>query len=128
MNVEALKELRRVIQAVPVGQLDMNVWRSRCGTFACAAGWMAQDAWFVNMGWGVHSWGGLTFDGEDMTYHESFETLKRFFGINLSDAAHLFDPNHYEDDVCNMHDGTDDYLVPNAVVVARIDALLEGRS
>ena len=43
-----LRELRRVIDGLPLGALQMDDWV--CGTQACVAGWAAQDPWFRDQG------------------------------------------------------------------------------
>jgi hypothetical protein len=58
MNTEALRQMIRVLEAVPDKKFDIASWRSdgmfgpvrralgACGTTACAVGWAAHDPWF----------------------------------------------------------------------------------
>lgn len=47
-NIEALRQLRRVVKAAPAERFHMETWFSwsHCETAACAAGWASKDDWF----------------------------------------------------------------------------------
>ena len=68
MNVQAFKELKRVLSNVPEGQLDMTSWNS------CACGHATRDEWFRSQG---------------LTTCTDFPTAAAFFEITRAQAEAL---------------------------------------
>lgn len=46
LNIEALRQLRRVVENAAEEQLDMASYQSECGTTRCVAGHAAFDPWY----------------------------------------------------------------------------------
>jgi hypothetical protein len=68
VNVQAFKELKRVLSNVPEGQLDMTSWNS------CACGHATRDEWFRSQG---------------LTTCTDFPTAAAFFEITRAQAEAL---------------------------------------
>jgi hypothetical protein len=56
-NIEALKQLKRVVRNAPVERFNMGSQIivsddevNNCGTAMCAAGWASVDPWFIRRG------------------------------------------------------------------------------
>jgi hypothetical protein len=119
-NVERLQQLRRVVNAAPDDRFHMAAWcdRSTCGTTYCAAGWAAVDRWFrentsIDEIFSVNAKGFVTVESEDV-----FGDLAQLFGLTNESAFNLFGLVPLSDDP---------HLVTKAMVIANIDALIEGR-
>lgn len=115
MYVERLKQLRRVIEAVPEDRLDMSVWCNpyhACGTSYCAGGWAAVDPWFRE---NTEIGSIFVVDEQNRVEHvpdgRTFEKLASLFDIDEDDADELFD-------------GPDD--VTKRDVINNIDRLIRG--
>lgn len=129
-NIEALEQLRRVVEAAPEERLDMRKWcgKSACGTTYCAAGWAAIDPWFQRNTDILDTFDvreGTTRDGVLTTLvgHRrgagmASKALARIFGIRWREAVFLFGLN-----LDNDHLPSD---VTKAEVLERIDALIAG--
>lgn len=104
-NIEALKQLRRVVLAAREAQFDMALFgkRTTCGTVCCAAGWAALDPWFlVNTEIGkvlpikpaTAATGGLFENHQlfdvDFSSCTPIDGLAGVFGIGQEDACALF--------------------------------------
>lgn len=52
IRYERLRELRRVVEAVPPEHLKMDAFsqKTECGTAYCAGGWAAIDPYFIKIG------------------------------------------------------------------------------
>jgi hypothetical protein len=123
MNTQALKQLRRVVKAAPADRFHMRRWieKAKCGTAHCAAGWAAQDQWFIKQRFPLKKDCTLRQSCEisgstNPTYE--FEALAKFFDLEQSDSDNLFG-----DGLCP--DG-DPHVVTKEQVIANIDQLLKG--
>jgi hypothetical protein len=119
-NIELLQQLRRVVNAAPDDRFHMGVWcdRSLCGMVYCAAGWAAVDRWFrknTSIGdiFGVSVRGFVTVESDDV-----FGDLAKLFELATDSAFKLFGLVPY---------GDGPHAVTKAMVIANIDALIEGR-
>ena len=72
MNVQAFRELQRVLANVPVGDFNIANWHD------CACGHARRDAWFQKQGF---------------TSCYSFVDAAAFFGITRKEAIRLFSGN-----------------------------------
>jgi hypothetical protein len=130
VNIEALKQLRRVVIAAPDDRFDMSAYgkRTKCGTVCCAAGWAALDPWFqANTTIGQV----LPVDARPESEREEFgsdqlfdfsqflnggghpaDGLSQVFGLSLIQADCLFLP--------------DKSKVVKSQVIANIDAIIGG--
>lgn len=112
MNVEALKQLKRVLQNVPEKEFDITLWD--CGTAACAAGWAGRDPWFSSRGLRVTKAPYSMLYYKDLFYEEA---LMAFFDLTLEQTALFFEWG-YEASLEKSN-----YVTP-ADVIERIDELL----
>ena len=103
-NKAALRQLRRVVKAVPDDLLHMHSITSAalCGTAHCAIGWAAIDPWFI----------------------KKFETSIHYewaapFNLSEKQADILF-----AGDACS---GLPDHAITKAEVLANIDRILAGK-
>lgn len=115
MNIEALKQLDRVLAEVEAKGLpfDINNWgEPDCRTTACAIGWAMRDPWFREHGLFPKASGTPFFNGE-----VSFSALSDFFQIELEVSHSLFWPEAY-----SIADETD-----ISAVRRRIALLLAGK-
>ena len=69
VNVEALKQLTRVLSSVPSSAFGINDWKT------CACGHATRDPWFQEQGF---------------THCHDFRTAAAFFGIRQQEAVALF--------------------------------------
>lgn len=123
IGFEKLRQLRRVIEAVPDDRLHMRTFceEGECGTAYCAAGWAAVDPWFrenTDIGdiFGVDSDGTLFVI---CGYSCVFSDLADLFGLTRTDADRLFGAD-LEPDVTAPH------AVNKTEVLNNIDLLLAG--
>jgi hypothetical protein len=125
-NKEALRELRRVIEAAPDELLQMRALHEKCecGTAYCALGWAVQDPYFVEK-FGrelqrKHGWTNGTAPGLlNLGFTRLMEVTPAVFGIVQENANRLFasDINYYKGP----------YSVSKAEVLWNIDQLLAGK-
>lgn len=121
MNIEALKQLRRVVEAAPDDRFHMRRWSEKapCGTAYCAAGWAAIDPWFrENTGIGdifkLRRYGYL-----ELITCSPFFSLARLFDISIYEAATLFG--------IGIDPRSNPHAVSRAEVIANIDRILAGQ-
>ena len=69
MNVEAFKQLKRVLGSVSANEFEIGSWN------ACACGFATRDAWFREQGF---------------TSCDSFDEAAEFFDIRRDEAKTLF--------------------------------------
>lgn len=108
-NIEALKQLRRVVENAPDDLLHMRAIteESSCGTAHCALGWAEVDPWFQdNL---------PRIKGEE----EYFDWAERIFGLSGANANKLF--------AGNASHSTPAHAISKAAVLWNIDELLAGR-
>ena len=126
-NTEALRELRRVVEAAPDHQLHMRVLHEKCecGTAYCALGWTVQDPYFVEkfgdelqrqLGW-THT---TDVDLLDLGFSRLLEITPAIFGISTREADKLFASN------IDYYEGP--HSVSKAEVLWNIDQLLAGNT
>lgn len=89
MNIEALKQLKRVVKNAPA--IDMSLW---CGTPCCAAGNALNDPWFLGQGLFRDDAGPAFVAGCEIEY--GYDALATFFGLNKVASLYLFDPDWYD--------------------------------
>ncbi len=97
---EALRELYRVVAAIPLTKFNMSVWYEEwenddgsCGTVGCAAGWAAQDRWFRERGLTVEPFGPPRWEGHSGRAALAGRfALQAFFGLHRDTAHALFVP------------------------------------
>lgn len=85
MNVDLLKEAYAVIDGVPDERLDLSDWK--CGTVACAGGWLCQYPPFSANGLRPSNGGTPSFNGVS-----GYLALVRFFGLSCGQVLALFSP------------------------------------
>ena len=109
MNIEAMRQLQRVMREVPEGHFDItgvtcgapNIPESKddvrlllhtCGTTACAMGWAAADGWFRERGMILRN----HFEFDQERAQEIFDLdWSQFHEIFLWDHASFSDiPDH----------------------------------
>jgi hypothetical protein len=96
-NIALLREAREVIAAIPdnVINLDAIQQQKQCGTVCCAAGWLAHDPKFRELGLdlpdteGGHIGSRLVFNGREMWWERA---LGRLFSMGDDTAMDLFAP------------------------------------
>jgi hypothetical protein len=92
-NVEALKQLKRVVEAAPDKLFDMgefSVVKHNCQTAHCAAGWAAYDSWFRE---NTQIAEVFSPDGQPVPWTSRggvIECLKNVFGLETGDVMALF--------------------------------------
>lgn len=100
-NLEALRQLARVLAAVNPDQFDMTEWSSErdCGTIACAAGWAAHDPWFNARGLTAEE-GTLHWKDPDARSQPEtdFYAIQAVMGLEHDAAYALFMPTQYPGD------------------------------
>lgn len=138
-NLEALRQLRRVVEAAPDDRWNMCNWSSAappgCGTAHCAVGWAAIDPWFranTRIGeiflvepvpgadpaeYTVTPVGCHWFEGGRWRYLAD-QVGELVFGLDPASARRLFGG------ALPIGGGPD--LVPKAEVLGAIDALIAG--
>jgi hypothetical protein len=107
---ERLRQLRRVVEAVPDHLLHMRRFteESPCGTAHCALGWAVVDPWFRSQG--------ITSEVHlDGAY--PFAEAARFFDLTELDTTNLFGGT------LDLHE-VDPHAVTKAEVLWNIDRLL----
>jgi hypothetical protein len=118
-NVEALQQLRRVMEAAPDDRIHMNSFseRAACGTAYCAAGWAAVDPWFQQN----------TAIPEIFAVNED-GTLSQRIGDAFGALANVFDIYNDEADILFAAESgdIDDHAITKAEVINNIDALIAG--
>lgn len=120
-NIEALRQLRRVIEAAPEDRLHMRAWseNAECGTAYCAAGWAAIDPWFQQ-----HTSILETFrvSPHSIVYTDyavtAFSRLDEIFRIGIWNSEALFGKG--------INSSLGPHSVTKAEVLQRIDALIAG--
>lgn len=88
MRVDLLKEAYAVIDGVPDERLDLSRWK--CGTLACAGGWLCQYPPFLRMGLALKIDPDYTQPMPAFMGKVYFDALEEFFGIEPVDASGLF--------------------------------------
>lgn len=112
-NIEALRQLRRVVENAAEEQFDMGSYQNECGTTRCAAGHAAFDPWHqqntrINEVLPIID----TPHGKELECGLGiFEGLEEIYGIDESDAGRLFYP---------------DSTLSRAEVIASIDSIIAG--
>ena len=97
MNVEALRQLVRVLKKVPKQRFDLKTWTEQsprngkveCGTTACACGWAGADSWFNKQGFSLSKIGTPQLKIDDYTYG-SWDAVKLLFGLTYTQSEWLF--------------------------------------
>lgn len=102
MNFELLKHAYRVIEAIPdnVIDLDQIMVSNSCGTCCCAAGWLAQNWAFKDLGLGLPELNArcrigaeLLINGEDRRFDAA---MAKVLGTDCGTAYTLFCPRGEE--------------------------------
>lgn len=88
-----LRQLLRVLDAVPDDAFDLNDWSRNgiCTTVACAFGWAMRDDWFRAQGLERHG-GSPYYAGE-----RGWRAVRKFFDLSEDEAHHLFHADYYDD-------------------------------
>jgi hypothetical protein len=131
-NIENLKQLRRVVEAVPEGQFDMEWFgkKTDCGTVCCAAGWAALDPWFqantpINQALPIDT--RPVRERRDRDQDEVFNIDAMFDGdAPIEKLARIFDLS--DQDANNLFNGPTIEGVPKSDVIDNIDRLIRGES
>lgn len=105
--IDTLKALRPIIKANKKMHFNLDNWSeesTKCGTTACAVGWLASSPWFTRRGLS------LEFDSiDELSNHKLFQPVYKyrhrtvhgyvavahFFNINFDDTIYFFDPSKY---------------------------------
>ncbi len=111
MNTERLLRLADYLDTVPAERFDMGWWGSRgpwpersrlCGTVACAFGHACLIPEFqaagLSPGWSAAGNLFPTLAGFTGEPGDTFAIAAAFFGLDLRDSFHLFEPDEYVDD------------------------------
>lgn len=118
MNIEALTQLRRVVEAAPEELFHMRsvVEKSSCGTARCAFGWALIDPWFAQN----------TNIAKCVEPHSHY--MNSFYIISYA-AAELFDILQINVDrllAINADNTMDPHAISCQEVIDNIDRLLAG--
>ncbi len=129
MNEQAMRELRRVVEAAPEDRLHMRSFceTAACGTARCAAGWAAIDSWFrentqINKYLVVCNEGTVYATGcvgDDGVWRGTIAGLATIFDIDREDARYLFGGD--------LDIGAAEHAVTKDEVLWNIDEMLAGR-
>lgn len=126
-NFEALRQLRRVVEAAPDDLLHMRaiVELAKCGTARCALGWAIIDPWF-QQNTAINELIPANFRGQAISDlpdhqggHNTWKSLSGIFGIGLDNTDNLFAGDIFQD--------TNEHAVSKAEVLWNIDELLAER-
>lgn len=103
MNIELLREAYAIIDGIPDNRFNLRdfaknvdakpISPSRCGTVACAAGWLAMHPTFKAMGLGLSADGELKYPGFSCAAWSYI--LGKIFDCGYDEALHLFRPRTY---------------------------------
>lgn len=91
-NIEALKQLYRVVQGAPDDLFHMRrvVEESSCGTARCALGWALIDPWFLD-NTEIAATVSTVFTGSDSyLYVSKVWELSRVFDLSMEDTNNIF--------------------------------------
>lgn len=115
-NIEALKQLRRVVSDAPDDLFHMRAVteQSKCGTARCAAGWAIIDPWFqkntrINEAMPA-DWSNEGLSGANI--------IEQVFGLDEGNSERLFAMSAG----CNL----DAHDITKIEVIANIDRLIAG--
>lgn len=117
MNIEALQQLRRVVQDAPDDLLHMRavVEEAACGTARCALGWCIVDPWFQK-NTAINDIYPIDYSRPGLVLDPGTQAL---FDISCQDANNLFGGN--------LGRSIDEHAVSKEEVLWNIDELLAGR-
>jgi hypothetical protein len=115
MNIEALRQLRRVVSEAPEELFRMSAVtkETTCGTAHCAFGWASVDPWFL----ANTNIASLTIWLAD-EFLISFCGASELFGLNNRNTYNLLGAAAAR--------STDPHAVPRQSVIDNIDRLLSG--
>lgn len=121
-NIEALKQLRRVVQNAPDDLFHMRavVENASCGTARCAFGWALVDPWF-QQNTEILDVGTVDLDehGNINYCSMSFYGAANLFDVSDTDANNLFGGE--------LNYGTEEHAVSKEEVIWNIDQLLNDK-
>ena len=100
VNLQAFKELVRVLEEVADDQFDLRGWVRGCGTIACAIGWAGSTPWFNNQGFCLARYEPVYLKGsaEGYRYSSGWDAVEEFFQITSEKAEYLFEAGAYPED------------------------------
>lgn len=122
MNLEALRQAKRVITAVPASRISMRTWKNECRSTACLAGHCCLDPWFNRCGLTLNSIPkepSYPFYTNDEGFYAGFVALPKFFGLTYDDTCRLFDPTYYDFDAYDTPEKV------KAEIIRRLDDTIE---
>lgn len=93
MNIERLQRLCGILEKVPPENFEMDCWRGRCGTEACAVGWACLDKDFNKEGLhldNVATAGNAPVFCPEFGPFNGWDAVTEFFQLTMREALYLF--------------------------------------